>query len=379
MQRGIYFMKKRYLPLLLLGITVTLSSCGPVTKAFLPKPTYNNSDAATTADSSSKQSSGRSDRNSKTSAKNSDLQTCTVDNVTFSVNKDWEPMDGYDGTFTIPDNNIVYQLQGISFLGSYTPEEVYQKLLDYYTDYYEVLSTDDSPVSCTTPDNVECSVGRIEMTKDSVLYSIDVLICPQKNTVVTFAAQCHKNDTLPVDLREITSTATFNIGTKDYVSGNTFIAADDSELCLSSDNSFIYYQSASDHEGAYCTGTYDVYYGQEAFDKLVSLEEYGLTEEELEETLASNMAGYKPGESSPADFFQDEDDYNEEDYYHVCKDTFYVVILHNEELVEPENQVSEMGYDTLYLGYYLPELEKLDLTNANTANPAEWTLQGKTN
>ena len=115
------------------------------------------------------------------------------------------------------------------------------------------------------------------MKVNGIFFSIDVLIVPQKNTVVTFAGQSPSENDLSVDVRDITKTASFNIAAGDYISGNTFIAKDGSELCLGSDGEFIYYQSEEDHNKPYCTGTYEVYYGQEAFDKLSTMEEYGLT------------------------------------------------------------------------------------------------------
>ena len=72
----------------------------------------------------------------------------------------------------------------------------------------------------------------------------------------------------------------------------------------------------------YCTGTYEVYYGQEAFDKLSTMEEYGLTKEELEETLSANMNGYKLGGSNISDFINSDDYYESDDIYQICKDSF---------------------------------------------------------
>lgn len=309
-----------------------------------------------------------------------DLQSITVDDVTFSVAKDWEhtPMDGYEGTFMTPEQDAAYQLQGVSSLGSYTPDAFYQELKDFYSKSYEITQADDTLTTDSMPDGVECYIGHIEMTARSTNFSIDVLIAPQKNKVATFAAQCAEGNTPPVDIREVSNTAVFEVGTEDIVHGNTFLANDGSELCLADDNTFLYYQSADDHSGAYCTGTYESLYGQAAIDKLASMTEYGLTKEELEQTLSADMNGYTPGGSSPTDFLDSEEDANTDTGYHVCTDTFYAVILHNEQMVEASGETSAMGNDTVYLGYYIPELSLVDMLNANTANYAEWTLQGKT-
>ena len=362
-------MKKMYL--LLLTLSVTLSACSSIEKES-GKSTYtNNPDTAIT---------------SEQPEKTEDMQRCTVDNVSFSVDKSWEPMKEHKGTFVTPDKTAVYQLQGISPLGSDTPEEVYEKLKESYMNSYEIVYSDDALQSFVTADKLDAMIGKIEMTEEQVLYSIDVLIVPQKNIVVTFAVQCLESKEPPLDIRNISETAKFHIGTKDFISDNTFVAEDNSELCFRSDNSFIYYQSADDHDGAYYDGTYEVYYGQPAIDKVCSMTEYGITEEELEQTIAANMNGYtlKGDLSNYLDYLGDADDFEDSEEeksdagYHVCKDTFYAVILHNGKLVDEDGEVTEMGNDTLYIGHYLPELKLADMVNANTANYIKWTLKGKT-
>ena len=62
----------------------------------------------------------------------------------------------------------------------------------------------------------------------------------------------------------------------------------------------------------------------------------------------------------------------------MCLDTFYAVILHNQRLVRSPEDVTEGGNSTLYIGFYLPELNMADLTNCNAASYTQWTLQGRT-
>ena len=101
--------------------------------------------------------------------------------------------------------------------------------------------------------------------------------------------------------------------------------------------------------------------------------------EELERVLAASMNGYIPGESRPIDYLyamgELEDD---RERYQVCLDTFYAVILHNQRLVRSAEDVEEGGNDTLYIGFYLPELNMADLTNCNAGSNTQWTFQEKT-
>jgi lipoprotein len=371
-------MKKFYLPILALALSVALTACGNVKK----ESTIENSDESSAETSvTSELSEETTEINTEAFAEQAtevlSYQTCTVDNVSFMVDSSWKPLNGHEGTFATPDEKNVYQLQGVSSLGSYTPEEFFQHLKDIYSESNEIVRSDDTLTSFVTSDNLESYIGRIDMKVNGIFFSIDVLIVPQKNKVVTFAGQSPSENDLSVDVRDITKTASFNIAAGDYISGNTFIAKDGSELCLGSDGEFIYYQSEEDHNKPYCTGTYEVYYGQEAFDKLSTMEEYGLTKEELEETLSANMNGYKLGGFNISDFINSDDYYESDDIYQICKDSFYAVILHNEKLVD-SGSTSDMGNDTLYIGFYISELEYADMLNVMTANYAGWTLKGQT-
>lgn len=143
-------------------------------------------------------------------------------------------------------------------------------------------------------------------------------------------------------------------------------------------SSYRYYRSEDDHENQYYEGVYEVYYGQTAVDKVVSMTEYGLTEEELNQVLSANMNGYVPGGSTPGDYLYYEgvlEDTRER--YTVCLDTFYAVILHNQRLVYSPDNVREDGNSTLYIGFYIPELEMADLTNCNALSHTQWTFQGE--
>lgn len=365
-----------------LTLTLTMAACGNKTEEnFADEPTdvvsseeysdIQNEDADVEEQQGSEESSSNEEI-----AEDEELQTCTVNNITFSVNAAWKAPSGYEGTFFTPDDKYVYQLQGISPLGSYTPQEFYDDLISYYEENFEIISRDEALMEYTSTDDVDCYLGNVKMLMENAFYDIDVLIAPQKNTVVTFAASCMKDNQDGTDIRSITDTATFQIGDMDYVTGNTFLASDGSELCLSWDGSFAYYRYADEHENEYITGTYEVYYGQPAMDQVASMEEYGLTSEELERVLLAAQDGYTLNGNRLTSMLLE--DASAADYYHVCLDTFYAIILHNEQYIESPGETSEVGTSTLYIGYYLPDLEMADLTNANTANYAQWIYQGST-
>ena len=311
--------------------------------------------------------------NSKASdaTENSAKQTCTVGDISFEVPADWEAVNGLEGSFTSPDKKTAYQLQGESMLGSYTPDEFFHNLIDSYSSSYEIVRKEKGVSPLTTADGTECLAGRIEMISSNTLFSIDVLIAPSKNTVLTYASQCSENNMPSSDIRDVTKTTVFNIATEDMASGRKFKISVGTEIHLNDDGSFKYFETSGDPESSYFEGNYEVYYGQAAFDKIVSMSEYGFTKEELENTLSANMNGYSIGGSSPMDYFNNEDSSGKEGY-RICKDSFYTIIMHTNKLYENGKETESDG-TALYFGYYIPEIEQFDLLSVNTVTYTQWT------
>ena len=301
--------------------------------------------------------------------------------VAFEISPDWMQAEGTDLFYT--DQNEVYGLNGVSPLGSYEPQAFFEELSAYYGGQFDTFSAPETLTSWQSADGAECLTADLTGVYESVLYCTKIVIAPQKNLVLTFAAQANKDRQEPsfvwLTLNELCNTLTFEIGTRDEITGNTFLCGDGSQLCLQDGGDFRWYQSAEDHERQYYEGVYEVYRGQAAMDQVASMTEYGLTMEELERVLSASMNGYIPGESRPIDYLyamgELEDD---RERYQVCLDTFYAVILHNQRLVRSPENVEEGGNSTLYIGFYLPELEMADLTNCNAGSNTQWTFQEKT-
>ncbi len=308
--------------------------------------------------------------------------THSTQGVSFDISADWTQAEGTDMFYT--EKNEVYGLNGMSPLGSYEPEAFFEELAEVYESQFDTFSAPETLTAWQSSDGVECQTAELTGVYESILYCTKIIIAPQKNLVLTFAAQAHKDRVQDpafvwMELNDLCDTLAFEIGAQDYITGNTFLCGDGSQLCLREDGSFRYYQSADDHENQYYEGVYEVYRGQAAMDKIASMTEYGLTMEELEQVLAANMNGYIPGGSRPIDYFYATGELEDDrERYQVCLDTFYAVILHNQRLVRSPEDVQEGGNSTLYLGFYLPELDMADLTNANAASYTQWTFQEKT-
>ena len=367
--------KKGKAPLLLAGLAGIVCMVAVCVVMFvLPgKNTDDPTPPATPADFSSKQD-----------ATDSTIIHSTQ-GVAFEVSANWTQADGMDLFYTA-DQKQVYGLNGVSALGAYTPQELYEELVDYYrtTNQFTDLDAPEELTPWQSSDGVACQVAHLTGYKDTLIYCTKLVIAPQKNLVLTFCGQAYKDQAgdpskvwYPLNL--LCESLTFEIGTRDEISGNTFLCGDGSQLCLQDGGDFRWYQSAEDHEKPYYEGIYEVYYGQSAMDKVASMTEYGLTMEELEQVLASSMNGYIPGGSRPSDYLYAMGELEDNrKRYQVCLDTFYAVILHNQRLVSSPEDVREGGNSVLYIGFYLPELEMADLTNCNAMSNTQWTFQEKT-
>lgn len=358
-------------PLVLAGVVVAALALGAVAFAVLPKA-FNTAQAP-----GATSSPGTGEEPTSTGV------PYTTQEVTFTVLDGWTQVDGTD-YFLNETGKEAYGLNGVSALGSQTPQDFFEELVELYETEFTDLEASEELTSWTSDDGVVCQTADFTGYQGEVLYCTKLVIAPQKNMVLTYFGQAGKNyvedaSVLWSSLNTMCESITFERGNQDYISGNTFLAGDGSQLCLQDDGSYLYYRSEDDHENQYYEGTYEVYYGQAAMDKVVSMTEYGLTEEELDQVLAESMNGYIPGGSSPADFLYAEGLLEDDrERYTVCLDTFYAVILHNQNLVNSPGDVEEVNQSTLYIGYYLPELEQADLTNCNAQSHAEWTFQQKT-
>ena len=363
MKNRMMFFKKTWTLVLALLLLGALSACGaPAEEASAP-PEEN------------KPAAGQQEEPSYT--------TRSTQGVAFQVPADWTQAEGTD-LFYATGRPEVYGLNGVSPLGSYEPQAFYEALVEHYeeTNQFSDLQAAESVSAWRSADGVECYAADFTGYQDSIVYCTKLIIAPQKNLVLTFCGQANAEtagDQVGETLNALCESLTFEIGTADEITGNTFLCGDGSQLCLQDGGDFRWYQSAEDHESPYYEGIYEVYRGQAAMDKAASMTEYGLTMEELEQVLAANMNGYIPGGSKPSDLLYAMGELEDgRERYQVCLDTFYAVILHNQRLVSSPEEVREGGNSTLYIGFYLPELEMADLTNCNAGSNTQWTFQEKT-
>ena len=309
-----------------------------------------------------------------------------VEQASFPVDEQWSELEG--GTFADSALGSQYYMV-VTPLGSADEAYVLDSLRELWLEDGQVMQDGLYPASrgeafqtAYTEDGDQYRYFVLEVSYDNGVYACMAgAYSWDKNLLLSVQGYATQASAYPMTASEtmrMLKGMAFHVGERDYVTGSSFLAGDGSRMELSPDGGFLWYQSAEDLEGPRYQGTYEVFYGQAAIDQVSSMADYGLSEAELEAVLTANMSGYLPGEGTPLDALYALDPENPDDRqrYHVCKDSFYAVLLHNDILVDADGETS-MGYDTLYIGYYIPELGILDLTNANTANHAVWTFQGE--
>ncbi|WP_313186298.1 hypothetical protein [Lacrimispora sp.] len=308
--------------------------------------------------------------------------------VSFNIHLGWKKVQDSE-CFWDRERTNVYGLNASSPLGSIAPEECFSFLVEYYQeeDYFKLLDQSESLTQWYSEEKVLCYLGTITGEMEGGYTYTEVVIAPQKNLVLTFVGQTSYIDidkdtesTIKRNVTELRESLMFEMGNADYVSGNTYLYDDGSELCLHEDGTFAYYEKEEEHEKQYLAGTYETFYGQPAFDQVASMTEYGLEKEELEQMLSANMNGYIPEGSRPIDYMYatSPEMTDTRPRYQICKDTFYAVVFHNMIYANTEGEQEEIEKDSLYIGFYIPELNIMDMTNCNAAAHATWTYKGKT-
>lgn len=126
------------------------------------------------------------------------------------------------------------------------------------------------------------------------------------------------------------------------------------------------------------TGTYKVYNGQKAIDKVSSIKELGLTETEVSDLIEQNTKNYCIGDIS-AKFISNTYGISKATA-DISKSDFYCIVLHGTEITSEEKS-EKIDKDMIYIGYYIDEIkyendikkvEAFDLLNVSKFNSDFW-------
>ena len=194
-----------------------------------------------------------------------------------------------------------------------------------------------------------------------VIHDADLVIIPDKKFFALFNVVYEPGETVPLDIREVVDTATFDLGPSvaNLVKGFSFRDEYNDVLIEFTDSeNFVTYVDAENRETYYSYGTYNIYMGDEAVEQVSLLNDYGLTRQDQLEVMPNMLAKYSDIGKDPQ-----AETVDEEDYVAIIFDIKGFV---DEEGNEDKDEFKE--FTALYLGFYIEEYDALDLINMNTIN-----------
>lgn len=315
-----------------------------------------------------------------------------LDEFTFYTNPDWDRHN--EMAFQTKDGNQVFGITGISPLGANGSKEFFQTTYEFLKaeGKLKIEKVSESFEERTNSQGISYQVGWMEGHMGASPNITAFVMVPQKNLAISFFAQL-RDDSIPAEevkaeIEKMFQDIEFHYGGKDYVSGNTFIVGEKSELVLYPDKTFKYYLSMDDHENNYYEGTYEVAYGDAAVDMVLSSKGHSVTKGVLERLLSlqqergahlmnnSSFVSWKRARESEGQ--KVEPNLSGEYVYKVNRDTFHAIILHNKKLVTSRIIEEDIDVRTLYLGQYIKDLNGFDLRHAVSGNGHYWGFRNVT-
>ena len=285
--------------------------------------------------------------------------------ITFKVGESWNHTGSESCMYLYPGTDILYFVSVYATFGDHVNEENYiTYAVDYIRDTESVDSVlvTESMVPYITADGRDAFISRLRLTQSGngleLIHDADLVIIPDKNFFALFNVVYEPGEAVPLDIREVVDTATFDLGPSDcnVVAGFSFYDEDWEALIDFTDSEkFVTYLDYDNRDILYSYGTYEFYMGEDAKEHVSEMKEYGLTKEEIEEVMPYHLGQY----SEIGNHFQGE---------RVEEEDFIAIVFELEGAVDEEG--NEKVYDetvaVLYIGFYIQEYDALHLLNCKT-------------
>ncbi len=294
--------------------------------------------------------------------------------VTYEVDRKWTLSDTEWGAFFDENEEYLYQVLMIYYLGEHTVDSFYEYFLSECEKSGEGVNVVTQPEPFVTADGLDAYVGRVEMETNGLFHIMDVLIIPDKNIAVILESMSTNDEAPDTDIREITETVTIPYGNEDYITGYTFTTNYGTEIVLDEYGEYKEYSEAGNYDGQYSTGTYEVFYGDEAIEELVAMD-IGFEADVLNHSILTNGNGHRLGYGHAPAYLEGETEVDE-NYYHVCKDTFCTIVTKEDWIVKEDGTREKgQGFYVVRVCFYLYEVDTLDIANAHTGDVEQWYRQ----
>ena len=276
------------------------------------------------------------------------------DDISFKVGKLWVPASKEEGMYFYPDSDIVYYVSCYGSFNDYVIEDNYfPYVIEYLRDHENLdkVTVIEKMTPYVTADERDAYISRLRIKESNdnleVCHDADLLIIPDKKYFVMFSVVYGNDETVPLDIRELVDTATFDLGPLNAVEGLSFYdEGSNSTVEFTDSENFVTYMDADNRDVYYAYGTYSVYMGEEAIEQVSGMKEYGLTKEEIEYGMPSNSF-----------------------------DNFIALVFDIKGYVDEDGNDNENEFTALYIGTYDEENGVMDMLNCSTISIYHWVKE----
>ncbi len=320
------------------------------------------------------------------------VKDVVYDGITFKVGDSWKYCSVSDGRpfYVYPDTRIVYRLLGWGVFPDWAQNDD-----DYFTYVLECLRVLDSNEEVEvmermspyiTADGRDAYISRlrIECKLNGIdnYWDTDLLIIPENKFHICFSVLHTPETIVPVDIREVVDTATFDfdsifdvkVDNEDEakienesdnadqvfsVEGMTFYDKDSNITVEFYDSDNFYVYADPDNTATnFAYGNYKVYVGEDAADLLYDNPDFGNSTHETTRHIYYTLL---------------QDVYTNPDYHirHFGEDYLIVIVFDTKGFVASDDD-SGIDFSSLYYGYQIEENDVLVLSDGVNDNPYFW-------
>ena len=276
------------------------------------------------------------------------------EDITFKVGELWVPVSNEEGMYFYPDTDIVYYVSCYGTFSNYVIEENYFPYVIEYLRDHEILdkvTVIEKMTPYVTADEREAYISRLHIKESNdgieICHDADLVIIPKNKYFALFSVVYGSDENVPLDIREVVDTATFDLGPLNAVEGLSFYdEGSNSAVEFTDSENFVTYMDADNRDVYYAYGTYSVYMGEEAIEQVSGMKEYGLTKEEIEYGMPSNSF-----------------------------DNFIALVFDIKGYVDEDGNDNENEFTALYIGTYDEENGVMDMLNCSTISFYHWVKE----
>ena len=235
------------------------------------------------------------------SEKQPEYVTVTEDRFSYEIKSSWDSYTDDEGKTVYAERttkDVLYKCSMV--MNDYRMSaETTSLALNIATLFPEAEIVDNLSAEKSDPNGVKYKTASAKYTQGKTTLFSYLIFCEEKHLIVIFQGQCKKERHVESTLGTLTKMAnsiTF-IDPPDMLSGRTFkvtpsMGNDTHYMILPADGTFKMCKKLENADTEYVGGTYQVFRGEEALQKVASMEEYGLTVTEQVRTMINSIEFY---------------------------------------------------------------------------------------